>query len=106
MNNKRDLIKGNCKNNKNHKNNLSKIFCYTECGNLHYNEFNGVHKTISNDIDKVLNNKNNNIENKKIDAHFFEKIKSLNEFIEINNMRYFNEIKENKNITYYKYSII
>ena len=99
MNDKNNLIKGNCQKNKNHKNYLGQTYCYickqvlcSECSNIHFNEYNKIHETISNEINKVFNNKNNKNENKKIDKTFFEQIEIMKEFIEINNKKYYEEI--------------
>ena len=117
MNNKNNIIKGNCEKNKNHINIPADIYCFTcnkkycsECGDLHFNEYNNNHKTISNDINKVLKNNKNlinkNTEEKDI-ADLIQKIETQKEFLILNNNKLYlqiiDEIKKTKNDSFIKY---
>ena len=102
MNSKKNLIKGNCQENKNHINIPGQMYCYScnrifcaECEKEHYIEFNNDHNSISNNIEKVIYNYDTSTE-KNIEEKDYkvleEKIRIKKEYIEANNKKLYEEI--------------
>ena len=102
MNSKKNLIKGNCQENKSHKNFVGQMYCfsckrifYSECEEEHYIEYSNTHNSLSNDIEKVLSNNKTLIEkniNEKDYKELERNILIKKEYIETYNKKLYEEL--------------